>query len=112
MHVFAFAFSVLPICIFQTPWMYFDRDQETYVPAEGRAELEMSLSGPDRLFFRRGSIKSAKGFLLGLCLLYVRTPVLSPLAGNLFAGSSLFFELLPARTVGPAGAHSALNIRQ
>ena len=47
-----------------------------------------------------------KHFRGGKKLLFVRTPVLLPLAGKRFAGSS-FFKILPVRTVGPAGAHLA-----
>ena len=71
----------------------------------------------ENLFFSGAPpLKKREGWLFAWPLLAdIRTPVLSPLAGFcLQAGFFFFFfecgvlfELLPVRTVGPAGAHSA-----
>ena len=69
-------------------------------------------------FLQAPQLKEREGWLFAWPLLVdIRTPVLSPLAvfclRAVFSFSLLlfycgvFFELVPVRTVGPAGTHSA-----
>ena len=51
-----------------------------------------TLGRPVYIFFKKntGAEKQRIGLLLGRCMHNTRTPVLSPLAGYLFAGSDIF----------------------